>query len=493
MKRAAAVLPVLAFAVLAGAACSSSSKGHSSSPGPDAGDDASGGAAALSALSISTGTLRPAFDPGWTDYDMTSLNSLYPITVTAAAADPAATLTIHGSPAQSGAASTFQLQPKEDFTVVVSSPTAGPTTYTIRYVPADLPAYTVKSYPGAGTENVLLTPNSSYLLMVDRSGAPVYYRTFAPLYAQNFQQVTMATGQVVYAANVGNLNPQGWTLGNDHIMDQHFNDVADYQLGAYAQHDALPAEAHEFLLLGDQHYVAMTFLQRTLDMSQYNPSWSNQAVVMSNLFQEVDHGTVLFEWDSANVPALYQDSNYENAFDTASVSDYLHLNSITIDPSDQNFIVSFRHTSSIVKMDRHTGQILWTMGGKEDQFGLTAAQTFNMQHYVRLQPDGSMTVFDNEYPTNNQTRMLSFVLDEVNKKVTSFNVLYTKPASDPQTTFMGSMTPLSGGRIFCGWGGWYSAAFGLAASEESGGNLLWSIEFPEAGVFSYRALPIAAP
>ncbi|HEY8087820.1 MAG TPA: arylsulfotransferase family protein [Polyangiaceae bacterium] len=473
----------------------SCSSGHSFSGGPadGGGGDDGGSPLALTGLTVSTGSLRPAFDPGWTDYDMTSLNSLYPIAVTATAADPGATITLHGAPAQSGVAATFQLQPKEDFTVVVSAASGAPTTYTVHYVPADLPPYAVKSYPGAGTEDVLVTPDDSYLLMVDRSGAPLYYRTFAPSYAQNFQQVTLPTGQVVYTANVGELNPQGWTLGADHVMDQHFVDIGDYQLGAHAQHGVLPAEGHEFLLLGDQHYVAMTYLQRTLDLSVYNPSWSNQSVVMSNLFQEVDHGNVLFEWDSASVPALYTDSQYENQYGNSAVSDYLHLNSITIDPGDGNFIVSFRHTSSIVKMDRHSGQIVWTMGGVEDQFGLTAEQTFSMQHYVRIQPDGTMTVFDNGYPTTRQTRILSFGLDQANHKVTSFQVLYTKPATDPQTTFMGSETPLAGGRIFCGWGGWYSSAFGATASEESGGNLTWTIEFPSAGVFSYRALPIASP
>src|ERR1039458_9680485 len=51
---------------------------------------------------------------------------------------------------------------------------------------------------------------------------------------------------------------------------------------------------------------------------------------------------------------------------------HLHLNSIDIDPSDGNFILSFRHTSSIVKVDRHTAAILWTLGGTEDQYGLTS-------------------------------------------------------------------------------------------------------------------------
>lgn len=476
-------------ALLLAAACSSAA------PAPaepsDGGSDASA-AAVLSSLTISTGDLRPSFDPNWADYDVMSLNSVYPLTVTATASDPAVAITVHGSPAQSGVGTVFQLQPAEDFTVVASAPGAASTTYTVHYLPADLPSYVTKSYTGAGTEDVLLTPNNTYLLIVDRAGNALYYRSFAPQYVSNFQQTTLADGSIVYSANVGVLNTQGWTLGVDHLMDQHFGDLADYQLPAYAQHGVLPAEQHEMILLGAQHYVAESYVQRTLDLSVYNSAWSSQAVVMSNVFQEVENGNVLVEWDSANFPSLYSDSIYENTFAAGTVSDYLHLNSIDIDPSDGNFVVSFRHTSSIVKIDRHTAQILWTLGGKEDQYGLTAEQTFSMQHYVRMQPDGAMWIFDNEYPTSQETRILSFVLDQTNKKVTSFQVLYTKPSTEPQTTFMGSQTALSGGRLFCGWGGWYSSAFGPGATEIVNGAVTWSIEFPTVGVFSYRALPITA-
>jgi hypothetical protein len=459
----------------------------------DAGTDGPGPGSSLASLAVSTGDLRPAFDPAWTEYDVTSLNSLYPIAVTASASDPGATLTIHGAPAQNGVPASFTLTPREDFTVVVQSPGASPQTYTVHYVPSDLPTYVVTSSPGAGTEDVLLEPASEYLLMVDRSGAPLYYRSFFPSFADDFQKWTLPSGKVVYSATVGHLDTQGWTLGVDHLMDDHFRDIGDLQLPAHAQHGVLPAEAHDLRLIDEQHYIAMSYVQRTLDLSGLNPAWSSQAVVMSNVLQEVDQGQVLLEWDSANVPSLYSDSAVENAFDGASVADYLHMNSIDVDPVDGDLVVSFRHTSSIVKLDRHSGQIVWTLGGKEDMFGLAGDQVFSCQHDVRVHADGSITVFDNGYLTPRQTRVLSFVLDEKNHTVTSFNVLASKPSTQPQSGFMGSATLLDGGRIFCGWGGWYSSNLGLAATELAGGQPVWTIEFTGPSVFSYRALPIAGP
>jgi arylsulfate sulfotransferase len=496
MAPRAAVPATLLVAMLAATGLSAACSKSSSSPAADSGDAGDSGPqlATLESLTVSSGILRPPFDPSVTDYDVTSLNSLYPISVTATATDPGAKLTIHGAPARSGVASTFTLMPREDFTTVVSGTGLTPSTYTIHYVPSDFPPYTVTSSVGAGTEDILLTPNGEYLLLMDRSGAPLYYRTFLPNDVEDLQQAELPDGGKLYTVTVGVTNPDGWTLGVDHVMNGQFNDVTDYQLPAYAQHGVLQAEGHEFRMLGDQHYVALSYVQRTLDLSSLNAAWGTQAIVMSNVMQEVENGNVLMEWDSANVPSLYADSYFASSIGPSMVTDYLHMNSIDIDPSDGNFIVSFRHTSSIVKIDRTTSAIVWTLGGMEDQYGLTGAQIFSFQHHVRMQPDGSMTVFDdgNNNPAM-QTRVLSFVLDQVNHKVTSFNVLYSKPVSQPQSGLMGSAVPLSGGRLFIGWGGWYSTDLGPAANEIVDGGSVWSLEFTTPGVFSYRALPIASP
>jgi hypothetical protein len=501
--RASVALLLAAAATLAAAlACSGhSSAGSSPDGGEDGGQDAGeAGVSTLQGLTVSTGTLRPSFDPDTTDYDVTSLNSVYPVSVTATATDPTATLTIQGAPAQSGTASTFTLSMQQDISVVVASPGLAASTYTVHYIPSDLPPYTVKTSDAGGTEPVLVEPNGDYAMIIDRSGKPLYYRTWLPNQADDFQQTVLPDGGVAYSVNVGTFDPAGWNLGVDHVMDSQFNDVADYQLLPYAQHGTLPAEGHEFVMLDVGHYIIISYVQRTLDLSSLNPAWSNQTVVMSNVFQEIDNGSVLVEWDSANVTSLYADSYYENQFGdlaTSGIEDYLHLNSIDIDPSDGNFIVSFRHTSSIVKIDRTTAQILWTMGGAEDQYGLTGDQVFSFQHHVRMHPDGSMTMLDNgDGPeAMHPTRVLQLTLDQVNHKVTSFDVLYTKPSDEPQTTYMGSVVPLSDGRLFLGWGGWYTPGLAPAATEivggSDGGTVAWSIQMETPDYFSYRALPIS--
>jgi hypothetical protein len=450
------------------------------------GPDADAAPPPLLSLTVSSGALVPAFDPAVTDYSLTSLNALYPIVVTATASDPSAALLVHGGPARSAVPVSFQLQAGEDFGVVV-----GGTAYTVHYVPSDLPVYTVTSTPSAGTEDVLLTPNATYLLIVDRAGSPLYYRSFAPSLVQNFRQFTLPGGDIAYSTLVGAAGAS-WALGAIHLMDARFNDLGDVQLLPAGSHEVLPAEGHDFILLDEDHYVAMSYVQRTADLSGLDPSWSSQAIVMNAVVQEVDSGQVLFEWDSGNVPSLYLDSVFSNSYTSAAVSDYLHLNSMDIDPVDGNFIFSFRHTSSIVKVDRTTGEILWTLGGKEDDFDLTTDQVFSFQHYARKQPDGSLWVFDNGNDLH-QTRIIAFVLDETNKQVLSFTDVYDKPSEQPQTTFMGSYAVLDTSRYLFGWGGWNSSVIAPSVTELAGGLVSWSLSFTSPGVFSYRALPIPAP
>ena len=107
-------------------------------------------------------------------------------------------------------------------------------------------------------------------------------------------------------------------------------------------------------------------------------------------------------------------------------------------------MLSFRHTNSVVKIHRTTGQILWTLGGRSDDFGLGRDEGFSHQHFARIQLDGSLTIFDDGNAAH-QTRAISFTLDQPQHQVTAFEVLYRRPTDQPATTFMGSATRLAPG------------------------------------------------
>ena len=86
-----------------------------------------------------------------------------------------------------------------------------------------------------------------------------------------------------------------------------------------------------------------------------------ESTVLDGLVQEVDltTGTVLWEWHSLDHVPL--SATYIEP--TAQLLDYFHINSVAED-TDGSVIVSSRNTSADYKIDKGTGQLLWTFGGK---------------------------------------------------------------------------------------------------------------------------------
>ena len=86
--------------------------------------------------------------------------------------------------------------------------------------------------------------------------------------------------------------------------------------------------------------------------------------VIDGLVQEIDirTGRVLFQWNSAaHVP--YADSYVPRPSSPSTPWDWFHINAVHLD-TDGNLLVSSRNTWTIFKVNRHTGQIMWQLGGK---------------------------------------------------------------------------------------------------------------------------------
>ena len=155
---------------------------------------------------------------------------------------------------------------------------------------------------------------------------------------------------------------------------------------------------------------------------------SSKVTVTACLIQEVNNGKVVFQWDGTSYPELYSSSVENNNFsDSTDVMDYMHMNSICIDPNDNNIICSFRNLNEIIKINRVTGDIMWRLGGKYSDFPLTPDQDFLRQHYARFTDDNQTLMFlDNgEATLRPYSRILEFQLDENQKVVenfTAFNI-----------------------------------------------------------------------
>ena len=143
--------------------------------------------------------------------------------------------------------------------------------------------------------------------------------------------------------------------------------------------------------------------QRTAYVSAYQPVLlpRSRRMVTDYVIQEIDIPTrdVLFEWHSLDhVPPA---ASYQPRPEARYSWDYFHGNSIEPPNRNGTLVVSARNTSAIYGIDRRTGRLLWTFGGRRDQFGLFRRhpdQQFCAQHDARRQADGTITLFDNGGP-----------------------------------------------------------------------------------------------
>ncbi|MCS6990761.1 MAG: aryl-sulfate sulfotransferase [Chitinophagales bacterium] len=251
--------------------------------------------------------------------------------------------------------------------------------------------------------------------------------------------------------------------------------------------------AHDIQWYPDNHVLLMAYDKQTIDMSQIVPGGHPQATVKGFILQELDADReVVFEWRS------WDHFNITDAVSTViltnAVVDYCHGNSIERD-TDGNIILSFRHLSEITKISRETGEIIWRMGGENNQFTFfndTSNPPFSYQHDARRTPKGTLLLYNNaNYMNPQRSNVKEYVLDEQNKTATLV-WYYEHPDVNGQIVFgraSGNAQRLPNGNTLINWGNLPLLSSGLPNFTEvdSAGNILWELSFDIPSWVSYRA------
>ena len=315
-------------------------------------------------------------------------------------------------------------------------------------------------------------PGQDGAMILDNSGQVVWFR---PLFREERDimdfKVQRYRGQPVLTWWEGVHT--GYGQGEYVIFDGSYSEIARVRAG-----NGLQGDHHEFLISPRDTALFTIYEKTPWDLSPVGgPA---DGIVLDSIAQEVDieTGEVLFEWHSLDHVALDESTasppgNPEFAFD------YFHINSIEVEP-DGNLLVSCRMTSTIYKIDRATGEVIWRLGGKNSDFEMGPGTRTRLQHDARRRPDGAVTIFDNgAFKEGARSRAIVLRLDEDAMTATLVRA-YTHPDGVFSAT-QGSLQTLPNGNVFVGWG---SAPYFSEFSKE--GELLFSAAFPPEAE-SYRA------
>jgi len=344
-----------------------------------------------------------------------------------------------------------------------SEPSLEPPTVTVTTMANPSPGYLfVASLNGPGQRGPLL---------LDNHGRVVWFRPIDPL-AINFRP-QVYQGKPVLTWWEGTISNAGVGEGEGVIVDETYTEVTRVQAG-----NGFRADVHEFLLTPAGTALLTAFNPVTADLSAVGGPAAGTA--LDSIVQEVDveTGSVLFEWHSLDhVPITDTYAPLHDPFD------YFHVNSIDVD-LDGNLLVSARNTSAIYKLDRHTGQVLWRLGGRSSDFQLDAEATFMYQHDARGHSDGTVTVFDDgPSPSSQQARGIRLGLDLGGMRAVLLQQ-YRHP-TPLDVAAMGNVQVLGGNAVMVGWGTQpYLTEFG------PGGEVRLDAKF-DGNAWNYRAFKSA--
>ncbi len=337
-------------------------------------------------------------------------------------------------------------------------------------LPSDFPLITVTTNndptPGGIFLSNLVIGNAptqykNYLMILNNNGFPFYYKKL-PQFGADFKMLD--NGNFVYYE----LNKGFYEMDNDLNLIDSF-----YAGNGYS------TDIHDFHMLSDGSYYIMSYDTENLDMrSIVNDGYSN-ALVTGGIIQKFDaHKNLVFQWRSWD---NFEITDATHELLSAPLIDYAHINAI--EPLDDgNILISSRHMDEITKINTLTGEIIWRLGGENNQFTfLNDEERFSHQHAIRMLPNGNITLFDNgNFHSTPHSRAVEYKIDEFNKTVEL--VWQYRNSPDNYGFALGYVQRLPNGNTLIGWG----ASIPSVTEVKPDGTKVLELSLP-TGMYSYRA------
>jgi outer membrane protein assembly factor BamB len=312
--------------------------------------------------------------------------------------------------------------------------------------------------------------------IVDGSGRVIW---FSPVtngqVAADFRVQSYRGKPVLTWAQMSNFGKLAGPTSVNYIADDTYHIIATVKGG-----NGLNADAHEFLLTPQGTALITIYDVAPADLSSVGGS--KDAQVWEGSIQEIDvsTGKVIFEWHSLGKVG-FDESYWPMPDSSTSAWDYIHINGLAID-DDGNLLLSARHTSTVYKLDRRTGEVIWRLGGKKSDFHFGTDAGFSFQHNAIASGHNTIRIFDNEVnpkPVLPWSRVIWLKLDPSTKTATLIRSI--NHPDHLSVLSQGSAQLLDNGNTFVGWG--ETAHF---SEFDSNGRMIFDATLPK-GYDTYRA------
>ncbi|MGA3229598.1 MAG: arylsulfotransferase family protein [Candidatus Binatus sp.] len=330
-------------------------------------------------------------------------------------------------------------------------------------------------------------------LILDNNGNPVWFRSLSSpnLMINNFQvqqfngqpvltywQGTIATPPVYTNIPAGGSEPGGCY----YIMDNNY-----HVLRTLTAHNGFTANSHDFVITPSNTALFIASKVVPMDLTPYGGP--QDGAVYDLAVQEVDLQTdqLIFLWDALDhIPLSDSYENVSDAAQSTNVWDAYHLNSVGLTDDPNDILVSGRSTSTIYRINKPTGSIVWQLGGKQSDFTIQSGAEFSWQHDARWLPNNVVSLFDDNCcetpmvpPDTPPSHGLLLQLDLSNMIASVATEYYHDP--NVNTSSQGNTQILDNGDVFVGWGDQpYYTEYSSAGNnvDEPGLNTLYDAQMP---------------
>ncbi len=367
-------------------------------------------------------TLTPGFSPDVHDYYVRCSAGPNALRVSIAASRGAEAGISQPATSPFGPQQTLEVQVNEgQAIVVVAQDGKARSEYWVRCLPHDMPPMAWNPHPGATgpTHGYYLLGNlfppkggAGYALVLDGNGVPVWYAKAPPAYG---------------AGNVDSLFPGIVSFipfsptATQPFELRQLNPPTTTPIAP----DGYAINLHELRALAGGNYLAianplkfgvdLTGLSIALLNGAIQELGPNSTIQDCAIVEFTGSGKVVWKWLASDHIEANKESTYPtiafggaSAPDGGTLVDVFHCNSIDVDPTNGNLLVSARDADALFYVDKASGRVRWKMGGspysKDNAGYVEVTDRYYRQHDARFglgwstcsDGAGQITVFDDE-------------------------------------------------------------------------------------------------
>ncbi len=436
--------------------------------------------ALYSELSV-TGPIWPELDPDVHDYAVqcaAGTNSLPARVVPApgvaaqvASRNPEGVVDTGGTGGYGPAERTVALA-EDDALVITLTPASGPADeYWFRCLPHDFPTLdvTITNPPAPGYYlldsgvPISATPTASpFAIILDEHGVPVWYRHVNPAVIDVHRD---SDGNMVW----GQFSAPGF--GTDPNLGYEVRRLDGTRLKLWRTVGAdTPTDYHDIVQLpgGDRLMIGYRERAGTFDLASLppdqngNPLDSSETVVDSIVQRVTPDGSIVWEWNSAQVP--FAETTFPMKFQFCGCVDLVHVNALDVAPNG-DVLVSARNLDALLLLRPNgTGADIITRYGGTDSgvsFNDAPHNGFARPHDAHFLPNGNLMVFDNRTPRTNEPSIGKPRAVEYQRDGAVLSRVDQRDFPGSGVSFgLGSARRLPDGGLVVNWGGISQPAFG---------------------------------